>query len=198
MRPTRVFPVTAVVVAGLIGPAAGHAYAGGGGGGNVCDGFSQGDEVSMLDSCYAGTAQLVDPDAAVLNIRNQGEFPHTFTATDGSFDLYLDPGETGTVDIPDSLVTPVYCTLHGTSSGQGMSGVIVRAGADVVGASATRIPSPQPEGALDTDQTSASADDNGDDSLSIIALAVASAAAALSVATTGHLVVSRRQSDAGR
>lgn len=198
MRPTRVFLVIAVVVAGLIGPPAVHAHAGGGGGGAVCDGFSQGDEVSMLDNCYGGTAQLVDSDATVLTIRNQGELPHTFTATDGGFDLYLDPGETGTVDIPDSLVTSVYCTLHGTSSGQGMSGVIVRAGSDVVGASETRIPSPQPENALDADQISASADERGGDSLSIIALAVASAAAALSVATTSHQVISRRRSDAAR
>lgn len=193
MRPTRTFLIITVVVAGLIGPAVAHARAGGGGA--VCDGFSRGEDVSMLDNCFAGTAQLVDADATTLTVRNQGDLPHTFTAADGGFDLQLAPGETGTVEIPDSVVTAVYCTLHGSSAGQGMAGVIVRAGSDVLGASASREPSPQPEQALGADQVSAASDDNGGRTLSIVAL-VASAAAALSVATTSHLVIRRRRSDA--
>lgn len=197
MRPTRILPLIALVVAVLAGPAAVHAHAGVGGSSGLCDGFSRGAEVTMLDNCFAGTAQLVGADVSVLDIENQGQLPHTFTATDGSFDLHLDPGEAGTVELRDAAVVPVYCTLHGTSRGQGMAGVVVQTGAEPDEAFATDIASLVPGAEVGAGQARP-ASSNGVDAVAVIALLVAVAAAALSAATAVHVSVTRRHAGEGR
>ena len=66
----------------------------GGGGGSQCPGFATGTTVSMLDSCFSGTAHFA-PTETTITISNDGELAHTFTAVDGSFDSgQLQPGET--------------------------------------------------------------------------------------------------------
>lgn len=101
------------------------AYAGGGGGTSRCPGFASGTTISMLDSCFDGTAHFARTDTT-LTISNDGEFPHTFTAVDGSFDSgTLQAGETFEVAIDESGVFQFFCTLHGTAQGDGMAGVLL-------------------------------------------------------------------------
>lgn len=102
------------------------AYAGGGGGGtSKCAGFDSGITVSMLDDCFEGTAHFAPTDTP-LTISNDGEFPHSFTAVDGSFDSgILQPGQTFEVTLEQAGVIQFFCTLHGTAEGQGMAGVLV-------------------------------------------------------------------------
>ena len=56
----------------------------GGGGSSQCPGFTTGTTVSMLDSCFSGTAHFA-PTETTITISNDGALPHTFTAVDGSF-----------------------------------------------------------------------------------------------------------------
>lgn len=124
MRPTRMTLMLLTLVGALTLTTAAPVLAGGGGA--VCDGFSNGDHIRMYDSCFAGTAQLVDADTDTVTISNDGMVAHTITATDDSFDLYVPAGESATLELPAGGVIPVYCTLHGTAAGEGMAGVIVR------------------------------------------------------------------------
>lgn len=100
------------------------AIAGGGAGGSACDGFDDGSTVLMLDSCFAGTAHFAPAGTSVL-VENQGKFPHTFTAVDGSFDS----GQVGAGSSVELAIEPgiyrVFCSLHGTAKGQGMAGVLI-------------------------------------------------------------------------
>ena len=97
----------------------------GGGGSSQCPGFATGTTVSMLDSCFSGTAHFA-PTETTITISNDGALPHTFTAVDGSFDSgQLQPGETFELTIDQPGVFEVFCTLHGTAQGQGMAGVLV-------------------------------------------------------------------------
>lgn len=97
----------------------------GGGGGSICPGFASGTTISMLDSCFNGTAHFA-PTGMALTIRNDGEFPHTFTAIDGTFDSgQIQPGETYQLTIDEAGVFEVFCTLHGTAEGGGMAGVLI-------------------------------------------------------------------------
>lgn len=103
----------------------GVAAAGGGGDISLCPGFATGTTVSMLDSCFSGTAHFA-PTGTALSINNDGLMPHTFTAVDGSFDSgQVQPGETFELTIDEPGVFEVFCTLHGTADGQGMTGVLV-------------------------------------------------------------------------
>ena len=103
----------------------GVASAGGGGDISRCPGFATGTAVSMLDSCFNGTAHFA-PSNTTITISNDGALPHTFTAVDGSFNSgQLAPGETFELTVSEPGIIQVFCTLHGTAEGQGMAGVLV-------------------------------------------------------------------------
>jgi len=104
----------------------GVAY-GGGGGGDIsqCPGFGSGSTVSMHDSCFAGIAHFAPADNTI-NVSNVGGLPHTFTAVDGSFDSgTVLPGETYEFSVSEPGIYEVFCSLHGTASGEGMAGVLI-------------------------------------------------------------------------
>ena len=104
----------------------GVASAGGGGGiMSACPGFASGTTISMLDSCFDGTAHHA-PAGSVLTISNDGELPHSYTSVDGSFTTgELQSGETYQLTIDEPGVFEVFCSLHGTADGQGMAGVLM-------------------------------------------------------------------------
>lgn len=178
MRRTRNILAALTLTAAITMLTAPAVLAGGGGGGAICDGFAQGDEIHMYDSCFAGTAQLVEPTTDTVTVTNDGEIPHTITATDGDFDLYLEAGESATLELPDDAVIPIYCTLHGTTRGAGMAGVIVRDGdTDVSPAAADGTAAPA--NLLAVSDTSAQQDNDG--VAIIVAIIVAGLAGALSL-----------------
>ena len=114
-----------LVAVGLLMMLPGVASAGGGGGSSMCPGFATGTSVSMLDSCFSGTAHFA-PAATALIISNDGQMPHTFTAVDGSFDSgEVLPGDSFELTVDEAGVFEVFCTLHGTAEGDGMTGVLV-------------------------------------------------------------------------
>lgn len=99
--------------------------AAGGGGGSLCAGFRDGSTVTMRDSCFEGTAHTVPAGSDVVAV-NEGQLPHTITAVDGSFDSgVVEPGDRFTFRVDGTTPVAVYCTLHGTSEGFGMAGVLV-------------------------------------------------------------------------
>lgn len=117
--------IWALLIAGLIMLRPGTTQAGGGGGGSICAGFAIGSAVVMRDSCFEGTAHFADA-GSTLVIRNEGNHPHSFTAVDGSFDTgLLDGGESTEIELENAAIIQVYCTLHGTTQGSGMAGVLV-------------------------------------------------------------------------
>ena len=99
---------------------------GGGGGGSLCAGFSSSDEIIMRDNCFQGAAQFADT-GTVLTVQNNGQAPHSYTAVDGSFDTgLLESGQSAEITAGGSAgIVLVYCTLHGTAAGEGMSGVLL-------------------------------------------------------------------------
>ncbi len=101
------------------------AYAGGGGHLSTCSGFTEGETIPMLDSCFEGVTHFAPSDSELL-IVNDGQLPHTYTAVDGSFDTgVLAPGESFALKVDDPGVFKVFCTLHGTTQGSGMAGVLL-------------------------------------------------------------------------
>ncbi|HSK06715.1 MAG TPA: hypothetical protein VK990_04285, partial [Acidimicrobiia bacterium] len=90
-----------------------------------CPGFSEGTTISMLDSCFSGTAHFA-PTGSPIVVSNDGALPHTITAVDGSFTSdELQPGETFELTFDQPGVFEVFCTLHGSANGEGMSGVLI-------------------------------------------------------------------------
>jgi plastocyanin len=67
----------------------------------------------MADFSYAPACVAVDA-GAMLELRNSGDAPHTFTVSETEVDVNVDAGGTDTVDL--SGITPgtyeVVCTLH--------------------------------------------------------------------------------------
>jgi plastocyanin len=103
--------------------AAEPAVAGGGGHGG-CTGFTRGAALSIQDNCFQGTAHIVDRGSTVT-VTNQGQAPHDFTAVDGSFASgLLQPGQSYELTVDTAGAIPFYCSLHGTSTGSGMAGVL--------------------------------------------------------------------------
>ncbi|HKX73963.1 MAG TPA: hypothetical protein VJR05_01070 [Acidimicrobiia bacterium] len=103
----------------------GVALAGGGGGSSLCPGFGTGATVSMLDSCFAGTAHFA-PAGTELIVRNDGVLPHSYTATDGAFDSgQLQAGDSFSFTVSEPGIYQVYCSLHGSTAGEGMAGVLI-------------------------------------------------------------------------
>lgn len=186
MRHIRIVLVLVTLVGTLTLSAAAPALAGrGGGGGGLCDGFSSGDHLRMHDSCFAGTAQLVDPDTRTLTVTNDGMMPHTVTATDDSFDLYVPAGESATLELPDAAVIRVYCTLHGTETGSGMAGVIVRDGGASAGVTTGDETSTGEETAAPpaVAALAAPASEHSGEGLALVAIIVAGVAVGVSVVT---------------
>lgn len=100
------------------------ATAGGGGHTGVCRAFAEGATLTMRDSCFEGIAHTVEAGTAITVV-NDGELPHTATAVDGSFDTgTIRPGESTTLTLDAAGFQRIYCTLHGTTDGDGMAGVI--------------------------------------------------------------------------
>jgi plastocyanin len=104
----------------------GVAWAGGGGvDTSGCAGYSEGHSISMRDSCFAGTAHFA-PSGTTITVSNDGGFPHTLTAVDGSFDTGLvEAGATTDLVVDEPGIYRVFCSLHGTAQGEGMAGVLV-------------------------------------------------------------------------
>ena len=104
------------------------AVASAGGGGvdtSGCAGYQEGTDVSMKDSCFAGTAHFA-PGGTALTVSNDGELPHTMTAVDGSFDTgQVAPGTSAQLRVDEPGIYRVFCSLHGTAEGEGMAGVLV-------------------------------------------------------------------------
>lgn len=104
------------------------AVASAGGGGidtSGCAGYQEGTDLTMKDSCFAGTAHFA-PSGTTLTVSNDGALPHTLTAVDGSFDTgQVAPGTTAQVSVDEPGVYRVFCSLHGTAQGEGMAGVLV-------------------------------------------------------------------------
>jgi plastocyanin len=102
------------------------AGAGGGGGhGSICPGFAEGSAIEMYDNCFAGTTHFVEP-GAQITIKNSGSLPHSLTALDNSVDTgVLEPGETKTAQWDEPGIVRIFCTLHGSRDGGGMTGTVV-------------------------------------------------------------------------
>ncbi|HSH03555.1 MAG TPA: DUF420 domain-containing protein [Anaerolineae bacterium] len=80
--------------------------------------------VDMADFFFGESAVTVSPGTAVTFI-NVGEFRHSATASDGSWDTGLQPsGGEVTIRFDESGEFGYYCLLHGTAEGDGMAGVI--------------------------------------------------------------------------
>lgn len=99
------------------------------GGGGVdtsgCAGYSEGTEVVMKDSCFAGTAHFAPTDNTIT-VTNDGQLPHTLTAVDGSFDTgQVTAGSSAQLSVDEPGIYRVFCSLHGTAQGDGMAGVLV-------------------------------------------------------------------------
>lgn len=122
----RAFGISVAVCAAVMMLWPASAGAGGGGhGGSFCAGFAEGATIEMNDNCFTGTTHFVDPNSTI-NVKNSGELPHSLTAVDGSIDTgAIDPGKQATVKVGDAGVTRIYCTLHGSREGGGMTGVLV-------------------------------------------------------------------------
>lgn len=57
---------------------------------------------------------------------HEGNFPHTVTADDGSFDSgNLESGNTFSITYDEVGTFPYYCSYHGGPAGSGMSGIVI-------------------------------------------------------------------------
>lgn len=124
MRPLRFAVLLALF--GLLALSPAPARAGGGGGqGGACAGFASGPALIMRDNCFEGVAHFAEA-GATLEVVNEGELPHSFTAVDGSFDSgVLDGGESVKLRLGEAGLVEIYCVLHGQASGAGMAGVLI-------------------------------------------------------------------------
>jgi plastocyanin len=78
-----------------------------------------------------------------IKLKNKSKVAHTFTTTDGSIDLELQPGKSATVEVtvPTSGGMVFYCRFHGPYGSQcdsGMQGaVFIKAGIALTGVTTT-------------------------------------------------------------
>jgi len=122
-RRNLVLSLVCLGAAAVVLGTAGVASAGGGGHG-ACDGFTRGQTLAMRDSCFQGAAHFAD--AGTITGRNEDQMPHDIVAVDGSFSSpRLAPGETFEIALDDAGVVPFFCSIHGTTSGARMAGVLV-------------------------------------------------------------------------
>src|SRR6185295_12921429 len=124
MRASRRWLILIVSLVGVL-LAAAPAAAGGGGGGGPCGGFGGGTKVLLRDNCFDKVAFTAQPGSDLLVVNDGGQ-SHSYTAVDGSFDTgLLKPGQSAHIKLGSAGIVQVYCTLHGTASGEGMSGVVL-------------------------------------------------------------------------
>lgn len=96
--------------------------------------------IDMLDFSYSET-ELTIPVGTTVTWVNVGEFQHSATADDGSFDTGLfDAGEQASITFDTPGTFPYYCILHGAANGVGMAATIT-----VVGDTADTEPEPPSE-----------------------------------------------------
>jgi predicted lipoprotein with Yx(FWY)xxD motif/plastocyanin len=89
------------------------------------DAGSAGAAVTIADSRFNDDTLTVKVGTTVT-WTNNGNFPHTVTADDGSFDSStLGSGETFSFTFSKAGTYAYYCKLHGKPGGQGMSGEII-------------------------------------------------------------------------
>lgn len=83
-------------------------------GGDAADGPTV--AVEAVDFAFEPTELTAEPGTSVtIEVTNSGSVTHTFTATDLTVDLTVEPGGTGTalVEIPDEDATVDFvCTIH--------------------------------------------------------------------------------------
>ncbi len=147
MRASQQWAILIVSLVGLLFAAA-PAAAGGGGGGGPCGGFGSGTKMVMYDNCFDKVAFSAQPGSELLVI-NEGGQSHSYTAVDGSFDTgLLRPGQTAHIKLGSTGIVQVYCTLHGTASGDGMAGVVVIGDPALSGTASGSMPA-EAKGAID-------------------------------------------------
>jgi plastocyanin len=82
-------------------------------------------DVNLMDSAFQ-PRELTIPAGATVVWQHTGNFPHTVTADDGSFNSgTLQNGDTFRRTFNEPGRYPYYCEIHGSPGGSGMSGVIV-------------------------------------------------------------------------
>jgi plastocyanin len=147
MRKSRRWILLIVSLAGLLLMAA-PAAAGGGGGGGPCSGFGSGTKVVLRDNCFDTVAFSVQPGTDLV-VTNDGGQSHSYTAVDGSFNTgLLKPGATAHIKVGGAGIVQVYCTIHGTASGEGMAGVLL-VGDPALASTASSGISAEAKGAID-------------------------------------------------
>jgi plastocyanin len=78
----------------------------------------------MLDFTY-GPVDITVAAGSSITWFNAGEFDHSATADDGSWDTAVfSPGGQATIDFDTPGTYLYYCILHGTPGGNGMSGTV--------------------------------------------------------------------------
>jgi plastocyanin len=81
--------------------------------------------INMLDFSFDPVTIEV-PAGTTITWVNVGDFQHSATADDGSWDTGLfDSGGRASITFDTPGTYPYYCILHGTPGGNGMSGVII-------------------------------------------------------------------------
>ena len=82
-------------------------------------------QVTIIDSNFQPGELTVSPGTTVM-WTNSGNFPHTVTADDGSFDSgRLQVGDSFEYTFDEPGTYPYHCEIHGATGGLGMSGIIV-------------------------------------------------------------------------
>jgi hypothetical protein len=104
--------------------------------------------VVLRDNCFDKVAFSVQPGADLLVV-NEGGQSHSYTAVDGSFNTgLLKPGQTAHITLGSAGIVQVYCTLHGTASGEGMAGVVLVGDPALASAASGGMPA-EAKGAID-------------------------------------------------
>ncbi len=81
-------------------------------------------EIDMLDFTYSELS-LEIPAGSTIVWTNAGDFKHSATADDGSWDTgLLDPNGVASITYDEPGVYPYYCTLHGAPGRVGMAGTV--------------------------------------------------------------------------
>ncbi|MFQ5922815.1 MAG: plastocyanin/azurin family copper-binding protein [Anaerolineales bacterium] len=82
-------------------------------------------EVNIVDSAFAARTITI-PVGTTVTWTHAGNFPHTVTADDGSFDSgTLQGGATFSFTFDQPGTSAYYCMFHGAPGGVNMSGTIV-------------------------------------------------------------------------
>ncbi|HTH06179.1 MAG TPA: cupredoxin domain-containing protein [Ilumatobacteraceae bacterium] len=66
----------------------------------------------------AGFAFTTSPaSVGTITVRNDDTTAHTVTADDGSFDVRVNPGESGTIEVSEPGTYAFHCTIHPNMTG---------------------------------------------------------------------------------